>query len=429
MLRAVSSSSTPLGQLKESVVMHSDDNQNFPLRSSDSHAPFFAVPWRLKVPLKENDLVEALYDAALGQRPWAEVTRSLMDHMAGMTLMLSVLNSRSQAVEVVATQGMSVQHLRDYGHFAPHDLWVSGFMKQRLFGRALAGSQFVDERVLMNSYIYNEYLRPKMDVHYIAGSVVQLDGGCIGVIGTYRPHDAHDFSRGEAKRLERLLPHLQRALQIRQRLQQAEQTSRSVHSVLDRLSLGVIILGATGKLLHANTAADAILRGADGLIRTPTGLRAGRKEDDRRLQELIAGLRQSSEPGSAGGHLRVHRPSGQPAYAVMLTPAAPSIAGRGKEAPAVLVFVSDPGGRFVSDLKVLTELFGFPPAEGRLVMALLSGMSAPDFARKAGVTHNTVRTLLARAMARTDSRSQLEMVLLVAGTIGMTSSPKHPAGG
>jgi len=40
-----------------------------------------------------------------------------------------------------------------------------------------------------------------------------------------------------------------------------------------------------------------------------------------------------------------------------------------------------------------------------------------------------VRTLLARAMARTDSRSQLEMVLLVAGTIGMTSSPKHPAGG
>jgi hypothetical protein len=35
-------------------------------RSSDSHAPFFAVPWRLKVPLKENDLVEALYDAASG---------------------------------------------------------------------------------------------------------------------------------------------------------------------------------------------------------------------------------------------------------------------------------------------------------------------------------------------------------------------------
>jgi hypothetical protein len=70
-------------------------------------------------------------------------------------------------------------------------------MEQRLFGRALAGSQFVDERVLMNSYIYNEYLRPKMDVHYIAGSVVQLDGGCIGVIGTHRPHDAHDFSRGK----------------------------------------------------------------------------------------------------------------------------------------------------------------------------------------------------------------------------------------
>lgn len=377
---------------------------------------------------KENDLVEALYDAALGQRSWADVTHSLMTHMAGMTLMLSVLDSRSQAVEVVATQGMSARHLQDYAHFAPHDLWVSGFMEQRLFGRALAGSQFVEERLLTSSYIYNEYLRPKMNVHYIAGSLVPIDGGCIGVIGTHRPHDAHDFSHAEANRLERLLPHLQRALEIRQRLRQAEQASRSVHSVLDRLSLGVIILGPTGNLLHVNSAADGILRSADGLIRTPTGLRAARKEDDRRLQDLIAGLRQTSgDSASAGGHLRVHRPSGQPAYAVMLTPAAPSIVGGVKDAPATLVFVSDPGGKFVSDLKVLGELFGFPPAEARLVMALLSGMSAPEFARKAGVTHNTVRTLLARAMARTDSRSQLEMVLLVAGTIGGTSTPQRPA--
>ena len=370
---------------------------------------------------QENELVESLYDAALGHRSWDEVTHNLMNHMSGMTFMLSVLNSRNQVVDVVATQGMSPQHLQDYAHFAPHDLWVSGFVEQRLFGRALAGWQFLDERVLTDSYIYNEYLRPKVNVHYIAGSILQMDGGYIGVVGTHRPHDAKDFQPSEARRLERLLPHLQRALEVRRRLQHAEQASRSAYSVLDRLSLGVIMLGATGGLLHVNAAADAILRTGDGLVRTPDGLRAGRKNDDRRLQELISALRQSSgDIRSAGGHLRVQRPSGRQAYAVMLTPIGPGFVGRDKHAPAMLVFVSDPGEKIASDLAVLTELFGFPPAEGRLVLALLSGTTAPEFARSVGITPNTLRTLLSRAMARTDTRSQVELVLLVAGSIGGT---------
>lgn len=373
---------------------------------------------------KENDLIEALYDAALGHRSWDDASQEIMTHMSGMTLMLSVLHTRSAAVDVVSTQGLSPQVLQDYAQFAPHDLWVSGFMEQRLFGRALAGTQFLDERVLTGSYIYNEYLRPKVNAHYIAGSVLQMEEGYIGVVGTHRPRDAKDFSPTEATRLERLLPHLGRALEIRQRLQLADETDRSIHAILDRLRLAVIMLGATGNLLHVNAAADALLRSADGLMRVPAGLRASNKEDDKRFQQMIAGLRQGSgDLRSSGGHLRIRRPSGRQAYAAMLAPAASSLADGGKASPAILIFISDPGEKIVSDLAVLTELFGFPPAEGRLVLALLSGVSLPEFARNVGRTHNTVRTLLSRAMARTDSHSQLEMVLLVASTIGGTISP------
>lgn len=160
-----------------------------------------------------------------------------------------------------------------------------------------------------------------------------------------------------------------------------------------------------------------MLRAADGIVRTPEGLRASNKEDDKLLQKLIGGLRHGGG-GSAGGHLRVRRPSGRPAYAVMLTPAGPALVGAGKASPAVLLFVSDPGAKIVSDRKVLTELFGFSPGEARLVLALLSGTPLPEYARQTGVSYNTVRTMLARAMARTDSRSQVELVLLVARALG-----------
>ena len=45
-----------------------------------------------------------------------------------------------------------------------------------------------------------------------------------------------------------------------------------------------------------------------------------------------------------------------------------------------------------------------PSAKQRRFMA--AAAHDPAFARKAGITYNTVRTLLRRAMARTGSRSQ-----------------------
>jgi DNA-binding CsgD family transcriptional regulator len=377
----------------------------------------------------ENGLIEALYDAALGHCVWSDVGSQLVRHMEGTTLMLSVHHARQPLVDVVATFGMDRQTLADYAHFAPHDIWAQGVLRHRELGKALIGTQVVEERTLVRSLIYNEYLRPKVNAHYITGAILPMVDGYHAVVGTHRPADARNFIPEEAERLSRLLPHLRRALEIRQRLQQAEGASRSVHGVLDRLSIGVIMMGATGRLLHVNAVAGRILGEADGLVRSPQGLRAAHKEDDRRLQALIGGLRHGGDSRSAGGHLRIHRPSARPAYAVMLAPVGSAVAD-GRDAPAILVFVSEPGTRISTDLSVLADLFGFTPAEGRIVLALLAGVTPPEYARATGVTYNTVRTLLSRAMARTGSRSQVELVMLVAGAIGGILGPGgHPAPG
>lgn len=369
--------------------------------------------------LKEDDLIEAMYEAALGQRSWDDATLDVTRGLGGESLMLSVLDPKDLSVEVVSHQGLTTNNVQEYLQFAHYDPWLSRVSDRKLFNKSLIGSEIVTERELVASYMYNEFLGPRTGVHHIMGSVLGMHDGRVGIIGTHRPRDAKDFVPQEARRLSRLLPHLRRALEIRHRLQHANEASRSVYSVLDQLSLGVIMLGPTGGLLHVNSAADRILRKGDGLKRTPMGLRAGNNEDNKRLQAVIADLcRVSASERSAGGHLRIRRPSGQPAYAVMLAPAAKSIARGSKASPTILIFISDPGKKIVSDVTVLTELFGFSPAEGRLVLALLAGISPPDFALKIGVTYNTVRTLLARAMARVEARTQIELVLRVAAAMG-----------
>jgi DNA-binding CsgD family transcriptional regulator len=157
-------------------------------------------------------------------------------------------------------------------------------------------------------------------------------------------------------------------------------------------------------------------------LRVPDGIRAAAKQDDKRLQELIIGARRTSTRMTMsyvpGGHVAVSRPSGRQAYAIMVAPVGPDLAGTGKSVAAVLLFVSDPGQELLSDLAILKELFDFPPSEAKLVLALLNGIGPPDFARQAGVSYNTVRTLLVRAMDRTNTRSQLQLVLLVARSLG-----------
>lgn len=370
----------------------------------------------------EHDVVKSLYDAALGHRSWGEVGCGLVSNLDGLTLMLSVHHQKHPPVDVVSTLGMSPEHLGLYGeYYARHDLWALGAVEQRLFGRALMGSQVVEDRVLERSLIYNEFLRPQVNMHHLAGAILPLDDGHYAVVGVHRPRDAKDYETGEIRRLGLLLPHLQRALEIRQRLRQAETISQSATAAFDRLSLGVILMGPTGKLLHVNAAADAILRAGDGLVRVPDGIRAIGKNDDKRLQDLIVGARRTSALMTAsyvpGGHLAVSRPSGRQAYAVMVAPVGPGLAGAGKGTAAVLMFISDPGQQLVSDLTILKELFDFPPSEARLVLALLNGIAPPDFARQAGLSYHTVRTLLARAMDRTCTRSQLELVLLVARSL------------
>lgn len=368
----------------------------------------------------ENDIIDGLYEAALGVEPWAEATQRLAGAFGGLTLMLSTHHQGS--VEVVATLGMTPENLRLYStQYAQHDLWAIGAVEQRLLGRAMLGSQVVEDRLLERSMIYNEFLRPKVNMHHLAGAIVPLHGGAHAVVGIHRPRDGRAFERRDTERLALIIPHLRRTLEIRQRLARATIESRTAAAVFDRFSFGVILLGAEAKLIHANTAAESMLGSSDGLIRSVDGVRAFRRDQDRLLQELIMGARRSHKRDGpnrpSGGHVAISRRSGRAAYVVMVAPVHLSDIFGTKNAAAVLLCVSDPDQGIVDDLDLLKQIFGFPRAEAQLVVALLTGVSPPEFARRAKLSYHTVRTLLGRAMARTETKSQLELVLLISKSL------------
>ena len=68
--------------------------------------------------------------------------------------------------------------------------------------------------------------------------------------------------------------------------------------------------------------------------------------------------------------------------------------------------------------EVLRTLYGLTRAEAVVAADLAAGLTLEEIAAKANVGIETVRTHVKRAMAKTDTRRQAELVLLVLRSAG-----------
>src|SRR5262249_30896595 len=59
---------------------------------------------------------------------------------------------------------------------------------------------------------------------------------------------------------------------------------------------------------------------------------------------------------------------------------------------------------------IVSDLLGLTRGEARIVAELIAGLSVPEAAIKLGISPNTARTLLARAIARTGTNSQIGLL-------------------
>lgn len=374
----------------------------------------------------EADLVGLIYDAALDRRPWTEVAARIAQAFDGLTFTLSVQNPIGRAVDMVASHGVSEAEARDYvAYYAPFDIWATEAYRKHIFDTALSNREIISETAFERSLFFNEFLRPRVwGIFHMMGALMSLPRGDIGLLGVHRPRSCPSYENDDVQRLDRLLPHLRRALEIRQRLHHLSGLDITLHSLLDRLREGAVLLTGTGTVLQANGAAERHLAARDGLEWAGRGVRAAIPAEDRRLQALIrtaAAIAAGTAPEGveAGGHLRLSRPSQRRAYRLLVSPLGRDHAAVDGERPAVLLLISDPEEDPALDPAAIGQVFGLTPAESRIALGLALGKSLSDMAAATGTSVNTARTLLSRAMAKTETNSQAGLVaaLLRAGLL------------
>jgi len=85
--------------------------------------------------------------------------------------------------------------------------------------------------------------------------------------------------------------------------------------------------------------------------------------------------------------------------------------------PSAILTIVDPEVAPAFKDDELIELYGLSRSEARVVWMLAAGKSLPQIAAALGIGFETARTHLARARAKTQTSSQVDLVRLLTGSL------------
>ena len=315
-------------------------------------------------------------------------------------------------VAAQATVGaFSGENLRRYERdFAAIDPAPPAFIR-RPGGTAISTDRLLAEEKRKPGAFFSEFFRP-LGLEECLGGTIASAQGRFAMVGLHRTPDRKPFDDADIAKLEALMPHLARALQLRRSFLSLERTAGALSEVCDRLAAGVVTLDEQGRSLFANSAARAMAAADDGLSID----RGGRPFAlDRAANTRLSGFESNIRAGGAGGIARVPRSAGKPPCAIVVAPYfIDQQRDEGKSRPRGVIFViHDPLVQPQPVAQTIGALFGLPPATANLVAAIAAHEDLTAYAERVGISMNTVRYHLKTAFARTGVGRQSELVRLV----------------
>lgn len=257
---------------------------------------------------------------------------------------------------------------------------------------------------------YREWAQPQ-GMAYAAGSIVLREGGWDTQIFLQRGPQHGPFTRSELNQYNRLLPHVQRAIQMRQRFAELQVGQDFLASGLDVLSMPTFLFEETGRIAHRNRSADALLRSCEGFSVEDGHLLTGDYAITRKLNfELTNAIQASRGNGSELNRVVLLPRLGRLPLMLMIAPLRVSA---GVVCGAALLFAFDPESTPPITANTVSSLFTLTEAEAELAVALCSGKTLDEAAEARGTTIHTIRSQLKSIFAKTGTKRQADLVSLL----------------
>jgi DNA-binding CsgD family transcriptional regulator len=358
-----------------------------------------------------SGLIGSIYDGALCPGAWPEMLNRLADALSAKCGVVATLNSSTNTIAMSAPRADPEQLRTLTEHWATRNFIRKGWTNLPV-GMVVFPETVMPRDRPMRTALYNDCCKP-MGLESTIASNVLVEGPVSTVVAAYRPFSEGDFDATETQLFAALIPHLQRAVQLQLRLEGLDGLPPGSAEILNRLTVGVMLVDAEARVIFANRAAEGILRAGHGLFLVRDGLRTETPDETRRLRRIIADCAEPKhELGGVGGRLRLWREDGLP-LTVVAAPHRARLTWLDIVRPRTLLFITDPEAIPGVRRRWLREDFGLTPAEAAVAAEISEADGLRAAACRLGVSLETARTHLAHVFDKTGARRQSELVRLI----------------
>ncbi len=362
-----------------------------------------------------SETVGAIYDAALDRSLWFPALERICAYLGSRTAVINsydVLDRNPPWDVVIGYDRNWLKLLQDrYQVMNPYMAQVT----ELACGEADYCSGRADYQAILETPFYREWLKPQ---GLSDGAVLVIDKTMttISTLVSVRSEDEGLFTPEVYEKFSLLFPHLRRSILIGRTISQLEGEKAEIAGVLDRLTTGVLVLGASGRILRTNAAADAMLDTQTPIDRWDDRLRLPSSAVQPALDRALAAMTGGDAAAGDKGVSIPLRGGARPDFLLHVLPL--DIRRRhaihaDRDAIAV-AFVRAAVSGHAEAIAQLAARSGLTRREEAVLQALVDIGGVPMVAEVLGISQTTVRTHVTRIFDKTGVRRQADLIRLLA---------------
>jgi DNA-binding CsgD family transcriptional regulator/PAS domain-containing protein len=362
---------------------------------------------------KFSSLVERIYDCAIDPSGWDATIEDIRSAFGSANAIVALVDVKEHRFLIGRFVGLEPDWVVTQ---APHIEEQNLFLEQSLskwtsFDEPMVLSRFSTEEERANSPYHRQWATPRnlndimsMMLIHSPERQARLDMGFA---------IQHGLITDDQVALARLIiPHVRRAVTISDVLDIRTIERNRMAETLDMLRYAAIITDENGRILHANSAAEAMLKAGDFIGQVGGVLAATRA---RAASELMSAIRlaakNETELGKTGLAIMLSQPDMTPCVAHVLPLSRGEYRTQLLPSAAAAIFIGQTADLEAS-ARQIGQQFGLTAAETRVLASLLSGRTLTEAAENLGVSANTTRTHLARIFGKTGVSRQADLIRL-----------------
>jgi DNA-binding CsgD family transcriptional regulator len=349
----------------------------------------------------DADLIATIYEAGAFPERWPDTLEKLGNALGARGG--NLIRSTASQIEIQSSPGID-EVTRDFDRqgWNSQNTRVSRLLERGVYPGFLTDSDLHSEEELASLPMYAEFLNPR-GVAAGAATIVQgaHNDALIVALEAFADHAA---SRQAVPTLDSLRPHLARASVLSSEIQAAKVTGmvqafNSVGTAIGLLDQAGKLVGASEHFMHyfseLMTDGAARMRLLDELSDKRFALALAHL--DRHKTGLSLAVRDKNRSGAAVMHLIPARHDARELFSKVST----------------FAVIARPGNDLLPGADIIAALFDLTPAEARVARGIAQGLSPAEVSGKLGLSYETVRTQLKRVFAKTSTKRQNELALLI----------------